>query len=1139
MKSFMRARRSGAIVLATSVVSGLFVLAPASAPAAIVGVPPTPAASHLFSILQDASILELTLDPNTDYTAQVVRNGQVIASATGTTNPNGDATVNGGDGCFEPATPEILPGDIVQTVTAAGTEGMVVQDIKVTQPATEVAGGSGNTVEVRGRSIDVTTGLGAPLSVNEVRVIGGPFPHAINSNRLIAEGDGTFSADPSTPGGWIATFGGLTTQDAQRATAADSEARFITGPNANEVTIVTFGTLGPVPDVGCPAVARNAVTSATPTLISTANSPTAVTVQGVAQSDVTAVSVRLVDSANHATSFVPATMTAGFGSPTFTATVPASALAGLVDGPIRAEASYTIPTGTITGATVSITKDTVAPAAPTATPGSGQYAGTQNVALVREAGAVVHFTTDGSAPSLSSPTLASNATLPVADSQTIRAFAVDAAGNTSPESTFTFVIGPAPTPVVSISPSSMTFPGTAVSTASAPQTVTVTNAGTGDLLISAIGFSGTNPGDFSVANDLCTAATVVGGATCTFDIVMTPAAAGNRAANVAITHNASGTPWALGVAGTGFVPTGALTLGSSALTFADTAVGAVSAPGALTLTNTGTAPLTIIGFALTGANPGDFQVTSDTCSGIALAVSASCTVGPQFAPATGGTGGARSATLVVSDTTPASPHDVLLSANALAPIATLSGPVSFADTLLGSTSAPVLATVTNTGTAPMTIASVTLGGLNAGDFAITADTCTNTTVNAGASCSVTSTFTPTVAGARAGALSIADSAGGPHTIDLAGVGTTPTPIATLSPSTVQYDPTAIGTPAAQVVTITNTGTAPLAITSIATSGGQASDFAIGSDSCTNASVPVGGSCAVAVVFTPAAVGDRLANLVVTADTVTTAVLHGRGAAPVSAASGTDAGGYRMLAADGGIFSFGNAPFFGSTGAMHLNQPIVGMAARTSSEGASGNGYWLVARDGGIFSFGDAAFFGSTGAIHLNQPIVGMAATPSGNGYWLVARDGGIFGFGDAAFFGSTGSRRLNQPIIGMVATRSGLGYWLYAADGGLFGFGDAAFLGSPGGTHLNQPIVGMARTASGNGYWMVARDGGLFGFGDAPFFGSMGGTHLNQPIVGISQAGGAGYRMVARDGGLFGFGNAPFLGSMGGTHLNQPIIALS
>ena len=62
----------------------------------------------------------------------------------------------------------------------------------------------------------------------------------------------------------------------------------------------------------------------------------------------------------------------------------------------------------------------------------------------------------------------------------------------------------------------------------------------------------------------------------------------------------------------------------------------------------------------------------------------------------------------------------------------------------------------------------------------------------------------------------------------------------------------------------------------------------------------------------------------------------------------------------------------------------------------------MASDGGIFSYGDAKFFGSTGAIHLNQPIVGMAATPDGGGYWLVASDGGIFSYGDAKFFGSTG-----------------------------------------------------------------------------------------------------------------------------------------
>ena len=66
------------------------------------------------------------------------------------------------------------------------------------------------------------------------------------------------------------------------------------------------------------------------------------------------------------------------------------------------------------------------------------------------------------------------------------------------------------------------------------------------------------------------------------------------------------------------------------------------------------------------------------------------------------------------------------------------------------------------------------------------------------------------------------------------------------------------------------------------------------------------------------------------------------------------------------------------------------------------GYWQVGSDGGIFSFGGAQFYGSTGSMHLNKPVVGMAATPDGNGYWLVASDGGVFAFGDA---GSSTARR--------------------------------------------------------------------------------------------------------------------------------------
>src|SRR5439155_1297047 len=133
--------------------------------------------------------------------------------------------------------------------------------------------------------------------------------------------------------------------------------------------------------------------------------------------------------------------------------------------------------------------------------------------------------------------------------------------------------------------------------------------------------------------------------------------------------------------------------------------------------------------------------------------------------------------------------------------------------------------------------------------------------------------------------------------------------------------------------------------------------------------------------------------------------------------------------------------------------IAAAPARVHIAAVPATGYWLVASDGGIFSFGDAHFFGSTGSVHLNKPIVAAMASPSGDGYWLVASDGGIFSFGDAHFFGSTGAIHLNQPIVAAVATPSGAGYWLVARDGGIFGFGDGAFFGSTGSVHLNQPIV--------------------------------------------------------------------------------------
>jgi cell wall-associated NlpC family hydrolase len=80
----------------------------------------------------------------------------------------------------------------------------------------------------------------------------------------------------------------------------------------------------------------------------------------------------------------------------------------------------------------------------------------------------------------------------------------------------------------------------------------------------------------------------------------------------------------------------------------------------------------------------------------------------------------------------------------------------------------------------------------------------------------------------------------------------------------------------------------------------------------------------------------------------------------------------------------------------LAAPVVGMAPTPD-----GQGYWLVGADGGVFAYGDAAYYGSPVGFHLAAPVVGMAPTPDGQGYWLVGADGGVFAYGDAAYYGSS------------------------------------------------------------------------------------------------------------------------------------------
>ena len=254
--------------------------------------------------------------------------------------------------------------------------------------------------------------------------------------------------------------------------------------------------------------------------------------------------------------------------------------------------------------------------------------------------------------------------------------------------------------------------------------------------------------------------------------------------------------------------------------------------------------------------------------------------------------------------------------------------------------------------------------------------------------------------------------------------------------------------------------------------------------------------------------------------------------PATTASGVK--GYRILAADGGVFDFGGQQFYGSTGGRVLNQPIV------SGVNTCGNaGYWFVARDGGVFAYGDAAFHGSLGGGAIATPVAALAATPSGGGYYLATQGYAVSPFGDAQGFGDLHTKHLNAPLVGMAVTPSGRGYWLLGSDGGIFTFGDAKFYGSTGGLHLVSPVIGFVPTPSGRGYYLYAADGGIFTFGDAVFRGSAGGALRTSPIVGMRLSGtGNGYWITDSAGKVYAFGDAVFAGDMSNVRLFRPMIGM-
>jgi hypothetical protein len=244
---------------------------------------------------------------------------------------------------------------------------------------------------------------------------------------------------------------------------------------------------------------------------------------------------------------------------------------------------------------------------------------------------------------------------------------------------------------------------------------------------------------------------------------------GSLTAAVTITDNATASQQSIALSGTG------IAAGSTTITLSTTSValgiqemGTVGLSQNVTLTNTGTTPLVITGFTVTGANATSFDFVS-SC-GTIVAAGANCLVHGHFAPIAAG---ALTATVTISDTAVGSPHTIALSGTGVALNSTtvsFSPPsLTFASQAVGTTSPSQTVTLTNTGANPLAITGVAVNGTNATSF-VFVSSC-GSGIAPGATCTIHGHFTPTNTGTLTANILVTDSAiNSPQSIPISGTG---------------------------------------------------------------------------------------------------------------------------------------------------------------------------------------------------------------------------------------------------------------------------------------------------------------------------------------------------------------------------------
>jgi len=392
------------------------------------------------------------------------------------------------------------------------------------------------------------------------------------------------------------------------------------------------------------------------------------------------------------------------------------------------------------------------------------------------------------------------------------------------------------TPVVSVSPKSLTFTSTAAGTISASKSVTLSNTGTGTLSIASI----TTSGDFAQSSSSTCGSSLAAGGHCTVSVTFNPTIAGSIGGALTFSDNAAPSPQVVKLTGTAVAP---LTFSPTSLTLPSTAVGSTSS-ATVTVTNKQTSAI-----SLSPAASADYSVTGGTC-GASLAAASSCTIIITFTPQYKGS---IKGALAITTSGAFSPQIIGITGTATGgptlPLTISPTSLTFTSTGVGATAPAKTVTITNKSTGTITIGSITsTANYTAAGSGTTP--CGGDLAKS-AKCTLSVTFTPTDTGSIKGAVAIATSgAGSPQIVGLSGTGALPV---TLAPTSLTFAAQTVGTTSApQTVTLTNNSGATLNISSIAASGDYTAAPS-GGTAC-GATVASSATCTFTVTFTPGVKG---------------------------------------------------------------------------------------------------------------------------------------------------------------------------------------------------------------------------------------------------------------------------------------------